>query len=315
MDIAVIGAGGVGGYFGGLLAKAGNRVTFIARGQHLEAMRHDGLRVKHRHGDFTIPVEATNDPKEVGPVELVLFTVKTYDTQLAIATVKSLLGDETSVLTLQNGVESYKVLGRALGERRVLPGAAYIESRIESPGVIQQAGDVVRLVFGEVDGKKTPRAARIDETLRSADINCELSGDVVKTLWTKLLFIASVAGLTSACRASLGVLLEDAEYRELLLTSMREIEAVGRAQGVNLDSDVVRQTMAYVQNEAKDITASMHIDLERGRRLELDAFNGAVVRLGAEVGVETPVNRFFYLALKPHIKGRPDSPGFDAPSA
>lgn len=306
MDIAVVGAGGVGGYFGGLLAKAGNRVTFIARGQHLEAMRRDGLRVQHRQGDFTIPVEATNNPKEVGPVELVLFTVKTYDTQQAIPTVKSLLGDETCVLTLQNGVESYRVLSRALEQGRILPGAAYIESRIESPGVIRQTGDVVRLAFGEVDGRKTPRAARVDEIMRNASIHCELSGDIVKTLWTKLLFIASVAGLTSACRASLGALLDDGEYRELLLTAMREIEAVARAQGVNLDSDVVRQTMTYVQSEVKDITASMYIDLERGRRLELDAFNGAVVRLAAEVGVETPVNRFFYLALRPHVNGRAD---------
>ena len=307
MDIAVMGAGGVGGYFGGLLAKAGNKVTFIARGQHLEAIRKNGLRVKHHDGDFTVPVAATDDPREVGPVDLVLFTVKTYDTQPALSPVKSMLGDSTAVLTLQNGVESYKVLGNSLGEGRVLPGAAYIESRIESHGMIWQTGDVVRIVFGEVDGVRSRRAVKFHEALTGAGVNCELSEDAVSTLWTKFLFIASVAGLTSACRMRLGALLDSPEYRELLVTAMREIEAVGRAQGVALDPHVVEQTMEYVEGAVKDITASMHADLELGRRLELDALNGAVVRLGQEVGVDTPVNRLLYLVLKPHINGKVDS--------
>ncbi|MEE9262279.1 MAG: 2-dehydropantoate 2-reductase [Dehalococcoidia bacterium] len=304
MDIAVMGAGGVGGYFGGMLARAGNRVTFVARGDHLKAIETSGLRVVHHQGDFTVTAEATDNPQEVGPVELVLFTVKAYDTEAAIPAVASILGPDTSVLTLQNGVDSYKVLGQALGKEKVLPGAAYIESRISSPGMVQQTGDVVRIVFGEVDGKETPRATRIHAALRDAGVNAELSGDVLKTLWTKFLFITSVAGLTSACRTGLGMLLEEPEYKGILVAAMKEIEAVGRAHGINLDSDVVQQTMGYVESVVKDITASMHVDLERGRRLELDTFSGAVVRLGKEVGVDTPINELLYLVLKPHINGR-----------
>jgi 2-dehydropantoate 2-reductase len=303
MDIGVVGAGGVGGFFGGLLAKAGNRVTFLARGRHLEAIRRDGLRVKHHQGEFTVPVAATDDPQEMGSVELVLFTVKSYDTESAIPAVRSVLKGNTSVLTLQNGVESHQVLGRTLGQGRVLPGAAYIESRIESPGVIQQTGDVVRIVLGEIDGTRSSRVLTLQKNIEGAGVSCEVSDDVLRALWTKFLFIASVAGLTSACRARLGVLLANPEYRELLLASMREVEAVGRAHGIKLAHDVVQRTMAYVEGAVKDIKASMHIDLERGRRLELEALNGAVVRLGGEVRVETPVNRFFYLALKPHVNG------------
>ena len=304
MNIAVMGAGGVGGYFGGMLARAGNRVTFVARGDHLKAIKTSGLRVLHHQGEFTVTAEATDNPQEVGPVELVLFTVKAYDTEAAIPAVASILGPDTSVLTLQNGVDSYRILGQALGKEKVLPGAAYIESRISSPGVVQQTGDVVRIVFGEVDGKETPRATRIHAALRDAGVNAELSGDVLNTLWTKFLFITSVAGLTSACRTRLGVLLEGPEYKGILVAAMKEIQAVGLAHGINLDSDVVQQTTGYVESAVKDITVSMHVDLERGRRLELDTFSGAVVRLVKEVGVDTPINELLYLVLKPHINGR-----------
>lgn len=305
MDVAVMGSGGVGGYFGALLAKAGNRVVFIARGPHLDAMQRDGLVVKHHQGTFTIPVKATKDPSQIAPVDLVIFAVKTYDTEAATATLKNLIKDDTVVLSLQNGVDSYKILGGALGANYVLPGVAYIESSIESPGVIHQVGEMVRLVFGESDGRMAGRTARIRETIADAGINCEITDDVIKILWTKLLFIAPVAGLTSSCRANLRELMKDAEHRQLLLDAMVEIENVGRAHGVNLEPDVVQQTMAWVEHVAKDVIASMHLDLSRGRRLELDAFNGAVVRLGAEKGVDTPIHKFFYLALKPHVNGPP----------
>ena len=303
MKIAVMGSGGVGGYFGGMLAKAGNPVTFIARGEHLQAIQSKGLRVVHNAGEFTVDAAATDNPEDVGLVDLVMFCVKAYDTESALEIISSLVGPETMVLTLQNGVNSHEAVGRMFGEGHALPGAAYVESRIDSLGVVVQTGGVARLVFGEASGVETDRVRRVREALLSAGINAEVSPDVLATLWTKFLFIAAVAGLTSACRRRIGDLLGKPGYRKILVAAMREIEAVGRAKGINLDNAVVEQTMEYVEGAVKDITASMHLDLERGRRLELEIFNGAVVRMGQETGVATPVNDMLYLVLKPHVDG------------
>jgi 2-dehydropantoate 2-reductase len=304
MNIAVVGAGGVGGYFGAKLAFAGNRVTFIARGKTLDAISNNGVTILSDNDQVNVAVSATDDPSKVDPVDLVIFAVKTYDTNSAINSLKSLVSDNTSVLTLQNGVESYIQLGEAVGNEVVLPGAAYIESSIQSPGVIRQSGDVVRIVFGELGGSKSARATRIQDALKGAGVNCELSNDVVKTLWTKFLFISSVAGLTSACRTRISDLLDNPGYLELLLDIMREVEDVGRARGVNLDEDVILETQRYVEEAVKDITASLHIDLENGRRMELDTFTGAVVRLGAQAKIATPINDLLYKILKPHAEGR-----------
>ena len=187
MRIAVMGAGGVGGYFGGLLAKAGNEVTLIARGPHLEAIRTQGLQIKSQWGDFNVRVEATDDPRQIGPVELVLFSVKTYQNAATIPAMAPLVGESTSLLTLQNGVEGHKELGQVVGPERVLPGSAYIETHIESPGVLSQRGDVARIAFGETGGQRTPRARRILETFQASGIPTNLSTDVVKELWTKFL--------------------------------------------------------------------------------------------------------------------------------
>ena len=303
MKIAVMGSGGVGGYFGGMLAKVGHPVTFIARGEHLQAIRKEGLRVVHNAGEFTVDASATDNAEGVGPVELVLFSVKAYDTDSALGVMSPLIGPDTTVLTLQNGVESHTTVVKAFGEKHALPGAAYVESRIDSPGVVVQTGGVARLVFGEASGEETDRVRRVRDALLSSGINAEVSPDVLATLWSKFLFIAAVAGLTSACRRRIGDLLGEPEYRELLVKAMREIEAVGRAMGINLDDAVVDQTMKYVEGAVKDITASMHLDLERGRRLELEIFNGAVVRMGRETGVATPVNHMLYMVLKPHVNG------------
>lgn len=304
MNIAVVGAGGVGGYFGGMLALAGNEVTFVARGANLDAIVKNGITIVTDKSQVQVAVAATDDPSAVDTVDLVIFAVKTYDTRPAIDGLSSLLANGASVLTLQNGVESYLQLGEMLGDAHILPGAAYIESRIQSPGVIRQSGEVVRIVFGEVDGSKSARVARIHRTFTNAGINCELSGDVIKTLWTKFLFIASVAGITSASRARIGDLLKQPGYMDLLLNTMREIEKVGRAKGVKLDEEVILNTQLYVEGAVRDIQASLHSDLENGRRLELETFTGAVVRLGDEVGIPTPINDVLYMILKPHIEGR-----------
>lgn len=305
MRIAIVGAGAVGGYFGGLLARAGNEVTLLARGKHLDAIRRNGLEVRSSRGNFNVPVHATDNPADAGPVDLVFLTVKTYQNDDAIPSMAPLMGDATCAITLQNGVEAYKQVGSAYGMGRVLPGAAYIETHVAGPGVVEQVGDVVRIVFGEVDGSSTKRAQDIQDTLRAAEINSELADDVLKALWAKFIFIATLAGVTSTSRASMDPLLADPESRAMVLACLREIEAVGRAEGVSLDDDVVDKIMAYMESTAKDLHASMHTDLELGRPLELEALNGTVVRLGREHGVPTPVNDVLYSLLVVHKDGRP----------
>lgn len=305
MKIVVMGSGGVGGFFGGLLAKAGNDVTFVARGDHLKAIRENGLQILHQSGKFRVNVPVTDKTEELGPTELVIFAVKTYDTQNALTALKPVVGPQTTILTLQNGVESYSILEDTFGKRKVLPGTAYIESRISSPGIVTQSGDVIRIILGEVTGKQSRRTTHIHEELLHASINAEISPNILKALWAKFLFISSLAGLTSACRTSIGELIKkDIGYRRILINAMNEVEQVGLAHGIEFDIDVVQQTMDYVDNAVADIKASMHIDLEKGRRLELETFNGAVVRLGEKVGVDTPVNQFLYMILKPHIGGK-----------
>ena len=303
MRIAVMGAGGVGGYFGGLLARAGNDVTLIARGAHLEAIRAKGLHVKSPQADFSVEVEATDEPKEVDAVELVILTVKTYQNDVAIPAMAPLIGEHTSLLTFQNGVDSYKVLARAVGQERVLPGATYIAAQIESPGVILHRGDPGRIVFGETDGQRTPRAQRILETFRSATIPTELSDDVVKERWTKSLLVGTLGPTTTAARTSVSRLMQHPEARDMVLSVMKETEAVARASGVKLDADAVDKTMQYVEASAKNLHASMRTDVELGRPLELDAVTGAVVRLGREVGAPTPVNSVLYSILVAHKDG------------
>ncbi len=300
MNVAVMGAGGVGGYLGGMLARAGNQVTLIARGEHLNAIRSRGLQLRTQQGEFTVKVNATDAPASVGPAELALFTVKTYHNQQAMQDMAPLVGKETTILTLQNGVTSYDQLSQKFGPDRVLPGAIYIETRVESPGVIRQQGNVVRVVLGEVDGRETPRVRRIADTLAQAGVKAEVAQDIMKVLWTKFVFIVTLAGVTSLARANMDQLLSFPESRQVVLDVLKEAVAVGRAKGVKLDEDIIERTMEYMRKEAKALRASMHNDLERGRPLELDSLNGTVVRLAAELGVPVPTNRLIYSLLHVH---------------
>ena len=304
MRVAVVGAGAVGGYFGGLLAKAGNQVTLLARGAHLEAIRSKGLEVQNHWGDFTVPVEATNDPADVGPVDLAFLTVKTYQNAAVVPTLAPLVGSNTCIMTLQNGVEAYREVGRVHGMEHVLAGAAYIETSVASPGVIKQVGSVVRIVFGEVHGATTGRAKNVLEVLQGANINTELASDMVKTLWTKFVFISTLAGITSTSRSSIAPVLANPTSRKVVVACLREIEAVGRASKVDLDIDIVDKIIVYMESTAKDLHASMHTDLELGRPLELEALNGAVVRIGRELGIPTPVNDTLYSLLVIHKDGQ-----------
>ena len=303
MRIAVMGAGAVGGYFGGLLARAGNPVILIARGPHLAAMRARGLMVKSHWGTFTVKVEATEDTRVVGPVDLILYTVKTYQNEGALPALVPLMTPATCVISLQNGVDSHETVASALGKEQVLAGAAYIEATLEAPGTVAQSGDVARLVFGEIHGPSSQRCHRILQTLVAAGVAAEVSDDMSMELWNKFLFISVLAGVTSAARARLSYLIPHTPVRDMILAAMKEGEAVARARGINLNPETVSRTMDYLVGWAKDLKASMHTDLEAGRPLELEALTGALVRLGHEVGVATPVNDLLYTLLLVHRDG------------
>lgn len=303
MRIAVMGTGSTGGYFGGMLARAGNDVTLIARRAQLAAIKSNGLRVVRDHEEFTVHCSAVEDPAEVGPVDLALLTVKTYQNGLAIPAMVPLIGPDTTVLCLQNGVDSYQSAARTLGADKVLPGAAYIEAGQVSPGVVSQSGDVVRIVFGEIDGSESDRCVAISDTLNGAGIPAELSRDVPAGLWGKFLFIATMAGITAMARQTLAELMPRPEWRGVVLGCLREIETVGRAAGVNLPPDIYQETMDYIDGNLADLQASMHSDLMLGRPLELQALNGAVVRAGQEAGVPTPINDVIYAMLRPFESG------------
>jgi len=305
MRIAVMGAGGVGGCLGAHLAKAGNDVTLIARGAHLEAIRRNGLRLKTQDGDFTVDTAATDDPGQVRSVDLVLFTVKTYHNAQAIPLLKPLIGQDPAILTLQNGVESYEELGNAFGIGHVMPGASYLAATVEEPGVILQESSDVRIAFGEINGTPSPRAIRTHETMLRAGIQAEHSRDVIKSLWTKFLVLAPVSGITSSNRTRIHRLLQNPESKSDFLAAMKEVEAVGRARRVELDEGIVETMFNFIQG-FDDFQNSMHTDVEQGRTLELEALSGAVVRLGRKEGVPTPVNEKFYATLLPQINGTND---------
>ncbi|HSD85027.1 MAG TPA: 2-dehydropantoate 2-reductase [Anaerolineae bacterium] len=298
MKIAIFGTGGVGGYFGGLLARAGHEVAFIARGAHLQALRDKGLKVRSVHGDFDIPhIFATDDPLEVGATDLTICTIKTYDIGVIADRLRPLIGPQTALLPLQNGVETPDDLARHFGSA-VLGGAVWVVSAVVEPGIVQQQSQFRRIVFGELDGQETPRLHTIHEALANSGATVEITGDIRKVLWTKLLFIASFSGMTSVTRAPAGPVMACAESRLLLERAMREVEAVARAKGFQLDDDVVAKTMDFCAKMTPETTSSMQRDVAAGRRLEYDAINGAVVRAGKATGNPTPVHEFCWTCLK-----------------
>lgn len=291
MRIAVMGSGGVGGYLGGLLARAGHQVIFIARGEHLRAIRERGLRIESaRSGVFTIHAQATNDPAGVGPVDLVLFCVKTYSNPEAIPAIAPLLGSESVVLTLQNGVDNGEQLAAAYGRQRVMAGAIYIESKMKEPGVIAQSGPLCRVVFGEMDEKDTSRGHHLAKVFSEAGIDAIFTTDLRKELWSKLLFIASMSGVACLARTPIGEWMEFPPTRDLFVRAMREVEQVARALGIPLDADIVPRTLEITFRFRKEALSSMQVDLYQGKRLEVSSLNGAVSRFGKQVGVPTPIH-------------------------
>ena len=298
MRIAVMGAGGVGGCLGALLSRDGNDVTLIARGAHLNAIRSNGLRLQQDEAEFTVNVPATSNPVEIGPVDLVLFTVKTYHNNAAIPAIRPLVGPDTAVLTLQNGVECHRQLAAVYGPGHALPGAYWTASSVRSPGVVASVGPTPRLSFGEESGGTSARSESIRDVVLSAGIDVELSPDPLQVIWTKFVVLCSIAGITSAARTRIKEFIGDPRGLDLFAQAMREVAAVGRANGVNLPSGLVERQVEFIKG-FPDFQNSMHADFENGRPTELEALNGAIVRMGRETGVPTPVNGYIYAVLLP----------------
>lgn len=291
MHIAVMGSGGVGGYLGGLLARTGHQTTLIARGEHLRAIRERSLVVESaRSGVFTVHPSATDDPSSVGTVDLVLFCVKTYSNPEAIPAIAPLMGPQSVVLTLQNGVDNGEQLAAMYGQQRVMAGAIYLESRIKAPGVIAQSGPLCRVVFGELDERDTPRGHTLEEVFRQAGVDAVFTTALRKELWSKLLFIASMSGVACLARTPIGEWMEFPPTRDLFVRAMQEVEQVARALDIPLEKDIVPRTLEITYRFRREALSSMQIDLFQGRRLEVGSLNGAVSRFGKQVGVPTPVH-------------------------
>lgn len=300
MRIAVFGAGGVGGYFGGCLARAGQEVVFIARGQHLQALRQQGLRVESVRGDFVVhPASATDDPGEVGTVDAVLVGVKAWQVPEAAQAMRPMVGRQTFVVPLQNGVEASDQLAAVLGAEHVLGGLCRIISSLVGPGQVRHAGMEPYVALGELDNRPSQRAERLRQAFEQAGVTAEIPADIHVALWEKFLFIATLSGVGAVTRAPVGVLRTFPETRQMLERAMGEVFAVGQARGVPLSEEALSRTMALIDGLPPEGTASMQRDLMAGRPTELEFLSGAVVRLGGEVGVETPLHAFVYWSLLP----------------
>lgn len=310
MKVAVMGAGGVGGTYGVRLAEAGHEVHIIARGAHLAAIREKGLRLEGVRGEAVIrPASATDDPRAIGPVDLVLFAVKLWDTEPAAALCRPLLGPESVVLTLQNGVDGPAILSRVLGSRAVMAGATSIFATIAAPGVIRQPDPVQRIIFGELDGRTTPRAEAIRAAGEGAGIEMILTDRVWVELWRKFVYLTALSGLTCYTRGPIGPVRENPETRRMLEDAMAEAIAVGRAKGIPLPANLLEERMGLALGLAPTMRASMLHDLDHGNRLELPWLSGAVLRMGEETGVATPTHRQIVEALQPFVDGARRAPG------
>ncbi len=299
MKIAIMGTGSIGGYFGGRLARAGEDVVFIARGAQLQALRERGLTVRSVFGDFHLPgVRATDNPAEVGPVDLILVCVKAYDTDTAALSIRTMISDTTAVISLQNGVDNAVRLIGALGPQHVLGGLCTISSAVAEPGVIEQVSQFARVVFGELDGRVTPRAERILASFQNAGIETVLSTNILKEIWTKFLFIATHGSMTAVTRSPIGPIRDSPATWEMYVDAMHEVDAVARAKGLDLGPDVVEKQLDFVRGMAAGIKSSMLLDVERGNPLEVETFSGTVILLGRELNVPTPVHLCIYAILK-----------------
>ncbi len=306
MRIAVIGAGGVGGGFGAALAKAGADVTFVARGKHLDAMLTRGLLVKGGRGEtHLVPTKATNDPSQIGKVDVVLFCVKLWDVESAGAEIKPLIGQHTAVIPLQNGIDAADRLIPILGREAVMGGVAQISASITEPGVITQVGTFMRMIFGELYGKHSQRGEEFLALCLKAGFDATLSETILTELWMKFIVLATNASFTALTRLPTGKLRDEPDIRPFYIAAFKEVIEVGRASGIALPTDALERTVDFIDHAPPAMKASMALDLERGNRLELPWLGGKVVELGKALQVPTPVHGMLYALLKPYVMGTP----------
>jgi 2-dehydropantoate 2-reductase len=304
MRIAVVGAGGVGGGFGAALARAGADVSFIARGAHLDAMKSQGLKVQGGRGEtHLVPTRATDDPASIGKVDVVLFCVKLWDVESAGAQIKPLIGPDTAVIPLQNGIDAAERLIPILGSRAVMGGVAQISASIVAPGVIQQVGTFMRMIFGELDGSISKRGEDFLALCLKAGYEATLSEQILTELWMKFILLASNAGIMALARQPIGRLRDDPDLRPIFLAAWQEVIDVGRARGVALPADALDKILDFTSHVPPTMKASMALDLDRGNRLELPWLSGKVAELGRQFGIPTPTHSMIYAMLKPYVMG------------
>jgi 2-dehydropantoate 2-reductase len=306
MHFTILGSGAVGGYYGALLSRAGHRITFIARGAHLRALHERGLRVRGPLGDFTVRAEALERPGPDRP-DVVILAVKTYDNDSALPLLPALVGPNTAVLTLQNGVDSIDQVAGVVGREPVLGGATYIATAVTEPGLIDQTGTHRRIVFGEVFGelpRLSDRVRAIAEAMVAADIHAETSSDARVPLWEKFIYLAPFAAFTGAARLPAGPLWTSAVFRSCFLEAVQEVERVARAEGIAVPPGVVERVTAYMDALPPATRSSLLIDLSMGKRIEVEALQGSVVRRAERAGVAAPIMRTLYSVLEPHEGGR-----------
>jgi 2-dehydropantoate 2-reductase len=305
MKVVIMGAGAIGGFYGVKLARAGEEVTFIARGEQLRALRERGLTVERDEETFTLhPLRATDNPAEAGVADLVLMTIKSYDLERACESIRPLIGPETLVLPLLNGVDIAERMGRVLGMAHLLSGQSYVPARVTEPGVIRQPGAEGTLIFGEPVGGPSPRSETLCAALRRAGIPAEVAADIRTELWKKFVLVAPNGGVGAVTGFPMGAVRSDPDTRALVVAAIREVEAVARAQGIDLGADVCERVLGFVDSVPPWNKPSMLQDLERGKPMELETLQGTLVRLGRELGVPTPVNGLIYTALKLRARGR-----------
>ena len=306
MRIVILGSGGVGGYFGGRLAAAGSDVTFVARGAHLAALRRNGLKITSPRGNLHIPeIKTAETIRDIETADLVLVGVKLWDTESVAASLKPIAERGAAIISFQNGVQKDDVLRNYVPADAVMGGVCYIAAAISEPGVIGHTGTMQRLVFGEYGGRKSGRGQAFLAACQTAGIDAELSDAIEQLIWEKFVFLVGLSGMTSKFGTPIGPIRENREKRAMLLEIMREVVAVGLAKGVPLRPDFAEDCLAFCDTT---MTSSMQVDLDRGNRLELPWLSGAVVDLGAQLGVPTPANTAIVQALTPNVKGRKSRP-------
>ena len=300
MRIAILGAGGAGGYFGARLARSGEEVTFIARGNHLKAIREHGLRIDSVLGDFVVPMaQATDDPSQVGTVDMVLLGVKAWQVTTVLQALRPLVGPETTIVPLQNGVEAPGQIAKEFGAKHVVGGLAKIISFKVGAGHIRHAGADPYIAIGELDKRPSKRTERLRQVFERSGISVDVPTDIEAALWQKFLFVVSWGGVGSVADAPIGVIRSIPETRRMLEQAMSEVLSVAQARKITVEDDTVQKTMAFIDTLPPNGTTSLHRDIMGGNPSELDFWNGAVVRLGQEVGIATPLNRFIYNSLLP----------------